>query len=221
MRVLSTKILPVNLRQMLLNAGVALVQTDFIQTRSIKFELEKINEVLLFTSQNAVESVLQNSKIEVLKQHNAICVGVKTKALLESHGFKVLACQDYAAELAQIIVSDFQNQSITFFAGNIRRDTLPKAMTNAGIKFDEIRAYETVLNPQKVNGNFDGILFYSPSGINSYLKHNKIENQICFCIGTTTAEALEPNKNIVIANRPTVENTVIQCINHFKNKPKS
>lgn len=221
MRVLSTKILPVNLRQMLLNAGVALIQTDFIKTRSIKFELDKINDILLFTSQNAVESVLQNPKIEELKQHNAICVGIKTKAMLESHGFKVLACKDYAAELAQIITSEFKNQSITFFAGNIRRDTLPEAMTSAGIKFDEIRAYETVLNPHKVNAKVDGILFYSPSGINSYLKHNKIDNQICFCIGTTTAETLEQNKNIVIANRPTVENTVIQCINHFKNTPKS
>ena len=221
MRVLSTKILPVNLRQMLLNAGVALIQTDFIQTRSSKFELEKINDILLFTSQNAVESVLQNSKIEELKKHNAICVGIKTRAMLESHGFTVLACQDYAAELAQIITTDFKNQSITFFAGNIRRDTLPEAMTSAGIKFDEIRAYETALNPQKVNTNVDGILFYSPSGINSYLEHNKIDNQICFCIGTTTADALEPYKNIVLANRPTVENTVIQCINHFKNTPKS
>lgn len=220
-RVLSTKILPNNLRQMLLNNEIALTQANFIQTKAVEFELDSINETLLFTSQNAVESVLQNPKIDILKQHKAICVGVKTKALLQQNGFTVLACEDYADNLAHIIESDFKNTSFTFFAGNIRRDTLPNTFKNLRIPFTEIRAYETTLAPQEIKGHFDGILFYSPSGIESYLQHNSINTQVCFCIGTTTANALQAQNNIVLASKPTVENTVVQCINHFKNKLKS
>ena len=202
---------------MLLNAGVSLVQTDFIETKLLNFEIEKVNDLLLFTSQNAVESALQNSHIELLKQRNAICVGIKTKALLEESGFQVLACKDYAAELAKIITSNYKHHSITFLAGNIRRDTLPDALKNAKMKFDEIRAYQTILNPQRIKAIVDGILFFSPSGIESYTKLNKITDEVCFCIGTTTADALQDiTENYVIANQPTVENTIIQCINYYK-----
>jgi uroporphyrinogen-III synthase len=77
--------------------------------------------------------------------------------------------------------------------------------------------YNTLLTPQKISGTFDGIIFYSPSGVESFLKVNKMTKQTCFCIGTTTAEALEnATDNVVIANQPTVENVLIQCINFYK-----
>jgi uroporphyrinogen-III synthase len=63
----------------------------------------------------------------------------------------------------------------------------------------------------------DSILFFSPSGVSSYVKKNSITDEICFCIGNTTAKAVEKySKNIVIANQPTVENVIIQCINYYK-----
>jgi uroporphyrinogen-III synthase len=49
------------------------------------------------------------------------------------------------------------------------------------------------------------------------MKENKITTEICFCIGSTTATAVEPfTRNIIMANQPTVENVIIQCINYFK-----
>ena len=79
--------------------------------------------------------------------------------------------------------------------------------------------YRTDLTPVKIESKVDGILFFSPSGVKSYLKENTITNQVCFCIGTTTAKELEKTtKNVVIANQPTVENTIIQCINYFNQK---
>jgi uroporphyrinogen-III synthase len=99
----------------------------------------------------------------------------------------------------------------------MRRETLPEALANAKIDFNEIEVYKTVLSPHKINSTLNGILFYSPSGIESYLKENNIGDAVCFCIGTTTAEALKGiTENIVIANKPTVENLIIQCINYYK-----
>lgn len=142
---------------------------------------------------------------------------MKTKGLLEENGFNVIAYTGYAADLAEIITLIYGKEKFTFFSGNLRRDTLPDALKEAKIVFNEIEVYQTILNPQKVNGTFDGILFYSPSGIQSYLKDNKINKETCFCIGTTTADALENiTNNVIIANQPTVENVIIQCINYYK-----
>lgn len=220
-RVLSTKKLLVNQKQFLLNANISLVEADFISINQKKVNIETINENLIFTSQNAVLSLIENLEdtdtIELLKKKNVFCVGIKTKGLLEENGFNVIAYTGYAADLAEIITLIYGKEKFTFFSGNLRRDTLPDALKEAKIVFNEIEVYQTILNPQKVNGTFDGILFYSPSGIQSYLKDNKINKETCFCIGTTTADALENiTNNVIIANQPTVENVIIQCINYYK-----
>lgn len=220
-RVLSTKKLLVNQKQFLLNANISLVEADFISINQKKVNIETINENLIFTSQNAVLSLIENLEgtdtIELLKKKNVFCVGMKTKGLLEENGFNVIAYTVYAADLAEIITLIYGKEKFTFFSGNLRRDTLPEALKEAKIVFNEIEVYQTILNPQKVNGTFDGILFYSPSGIQSYLKDNKINKETCFCIGTTTADALENvTNNVIIANQPTVENVIIQCINYYK-----
>lgn len=219
-RILSTKKLVVNQKQFLLNANISLVEADFISIKQKKVAIETINENLIFTSQNAVLSLIENIEstetLDLLKKKNVFCVGMKTKALLEENGFNVVAYTGYAADLAEIITLIYNKEKFSFFSGNLRRDTLPEALKEAKIVFNEMEVYQTILNPQKVNGPFDGILFYSPSGIESYLKNNKINKEICFCIGTTTADALENvTDNVVIANQPTVENVIIQCINYY------
>lgn len=220
-RILSTKKLSVNQKQFLLNANISVVEADFISINQTKFDIETVNENLIFTSQNAVlsllENVISNDKLNLLKEKNVFCVGMKTKQLLEENGFNVIAYTGYAADLAEIITLIYGREKFTFFSGNLRRDTLPDALSNADVVFNEIMVYETSLTPQKISTPLDGILFFSPSAVESYLKNNKIKKEMCFCIGTTTAEAVaKVTENIVIANQPTVENTIIQCINEYK-----
>lgn len=216
-RVLSTKKLLVNHKQYLLNAGLAVVEADFIAIQYTPFEFNDIRQNLLFTSQNAFVSFLLNKDNTSYKNKAIFCVGSKTKEAIEKAGYTVLASTDYAEELAAIITANHATESFTFFSGSMRRDTLPQALANAGIDFNEIEVYKTVLSPHKINSSLNGILFYSPSGIESYLKENNIGDTVCFCIGTTTAETLKGiTENIVIANKPTVENLIIQCINYYK-----
>lgn len=220
-RILSTKKLLSSQKQFLLNANFNLIEADFIKTEGKPFKLETVNDNLIFTSQNAVHSLLENQVseklISELRQKNVFCVGLKTKALLEENGFNVVAYTGYASDLAEIIALIYSKESYTFFSGNLRRDTLPDFLKEANIKFNEIEVYETHLTPQKINAPLDGILFFSPSAIESYLKDNKIKKEVCFCIGNTTAEALEKiTQNIIVANQPTIENTIIQCINEYK-----
>ena len=215
--ILSTKKLKSNQKELLLNADFSVDEADFIKIKSIPFQIKNKPDLLLFTSQNGVKSVLESETLNELKQIPAICVGSKTKKLLEDNGFTVLESEEYASDLAPIIQNKFNKNHIAFFAGNLRRNILPIAMQEANIIYDEYLVYENTPNHEKINSVVNAILFFSPSGVYSYLNQNKIENQICFCIGTTTAEALSGiTTNIVIANQQTVENVIEQCINYYK-----
>ena len=215
--VLSTKILSNIQKQALVKANLNVIDADFIHTENQPFELKVINENLIFTSQNAAQSLLLHPKCEELKTKNVFCVGLKTKALLEDNGFNVVVYVDYASDLAEIITLIYSSESFTFFSGNLRKETLPKALAAADVKFNEIQVYETSLTPHKIKTPVDAILFFSPSGVESYLAANKIKKEVCFCIGNTTAEALEKHtKNIIIAEQPSVEDVIEECINEYK-----
>ncbi len=222
--ILSTKKLLPNQKQVLLDANITLIEEDFIETKIKNFELylrgtkqSHINNNLIFTSQKAVQSVLQHPKCEDLKSKNVFSVGMKTKDLLTENGFNVIAYTGYAADLAEIISLIYSKESYTFFSGNLRRDILPNTLKENGITFNEIEVYETNITSKKIKEKIDGILFFSPSAVESYSKLNVIKEEMCFCIGETTAEALENKKvkNIIIADKPSVENVITEVIEYY------
>lgn len=216
-QIVSTKKLSTEQRQALTAAHLEVIEADFIRTENKPFEIKDLNDNLIFTSQNAVHSVLSHPKSEELKSKNVFCVGLKTKILLSENGFNVVAYTGYAADLAEIITLIYRSESYTFFSGNLRRETLPKTLKEAELKFNEIQVYNTSLTPQKIKTPVDAILFFSPSGVQSYLKENSIKKETCFCIGETTAEALEKiTKNIVIADQPTVEDVIEDVLQEYK-----
>lgn len=220
-KIASTKILSSSQREELLNTNFEVYEADFIKTTSIEFDFNTINDNLIFTSQNAAQSVLLHSKhedlIPKLRKKNVFCVGIKTKALLEENGFNVVVYVDYASDLAEIITLIYSNESYTFFSGNLRKETIPKALKEANIQLNEIQVYETTLTPHKLEVPVEGLLFFSPSGVESYLSENKIKKEVCFCIGETTAEALATvTKNIRIAENPSIEDVILEVIEEFK-----
>lgn len=218
-RVLSTKKLLANQKQFLLNAELSVLEADFISIKYTPFKLVNVRKHLLFTSQNAFKSFLLNENASSHKDKAIFCVGSKTKEAIEKAGYSVLRYADYAEQLADIIIKDYLGESFTFFSGSMRRDTLPEALANAKIDFNEVEVYTTVLSPHAIKSRIDAILFFSPSGVESYLEHNSLKKEVCFCIGTTTAEALKGiTENIVVATKPTLENVIVQCINYYKDK---
>lgn len=215
-KILSTKKLQPNQKQFLLNAGFRLIEADFIKIDFHQIKLNSTFDYLIFTSQNAVLSVLKNENNSFLKDKICFCVGIKTMQLLIKKGFKVENSFDYADDLVDYLIKNHSDKKFTFFSGNLRRDTIPTAFKKYNIIFEEVEMYKTVLTPYKIDNPVDGILFFSPSAIQSYLKENTISHEVCFCIGTTTANEIEKSRNkIVIANQPTVENVIIQTINYF------
>ena len=215
-RILSTKKLSKALKKKFSDAGIELVEKNFIQTKSVSFETPQLNNYLIFTSKEAVKSVLKSDEQNV-HSVSCLCVGSKTKSFLEKKGFTVIESADYAEDLIQVIDSKYKENSFTFYCGNIRKNTIPNYFQQNKIAYNEIIVYETKLKPHQIKEPFDGILFFSPSGVNSFLEKNTLENKTCFCIGTTTAKALENRtKNIIIASQPTVENVITEVIKFYK-----
>lgn len=214
-RILSTKKLPVNQKQFLLNAGFSVIDADFIATQPVPFRLDAVKENLLFTSANAVRSVANHPEVQDIRRKPCFATSGKTAEVLDEVGFTVIETAHDAAGLGMIINEKYPKESFTFFCGNLRLETLPTWFREWNIDYNEIQVYETTLTPTAVTPT-DGILFFSPSGVESFLQANALGEQVCFCIGETTAKALEHRTDkIIIANRPSVENVIVQCVKYF------
>ncbi len=211
--VLSTKILTPSQKELFLNSGLGLVEYDALKIDFLKVKIPLDYCNYIFTSKNAVKAFLDQTEHLDKSKFNAFCVGLKTKSLLEENGLKLREMAENASELAQIIAKRYQNETFVFLCGNKRRDELPEILTKNNIQYKELEVYQTHLNPKAFKRVFDGILLFSPSGIRSYLLENTFGNSMLFCIGKTTAsEAQKYSNRIIIANKPTVENVLVQAI---------
>ncbi|MBK5212711.1 MAG: uroporphyrinogen-III synthase [Flavobacteriaceae bacterium] len=219
--VLSTKKLSENQRSLLLNASISLVEYNAIKIEFVSFEVPSNIGNAIFTSQNAVKAVMSYE----LGVMSCFCVGEKTKSLLEENGQKVIKMTEYASELADYLVKNHKNDSFHFFCGNIRSDEIPSILKENNIAFEEIEVYKTTLNPKKFERNFDAVLFFSPSGVRSFVEGNTNNNNIpafagmtkAVCIGTTTAqEAKKYTENVVISNATTVESVIAKAVKILK-----
>ncbi|WP_318500507.1 uroporphyrinogen-III synthase [Formosa sp. PL04] len=211
--ILSTRTLYKEHKALLNKANIQVTEYNAITIESVVFDSEIIIENAIITSQNAAKAVIDN-KVVI---RNCFCVGEKTVAFLEDNGQNVSKMKFYASDLANYIVKYHKNEAFTFFCGNLRQDALPDALRKNNIGLKEIIVYNTQPAPKKINGEFDALLFYSPSGVSSYLAENSINNEIIFCIGKTTATAVqEYTKNIVIPSSPTIENLLQSVVKHSK-----
>ena len=116
---------------------------------------------------------------------------------------------------ATFLYNEIKEKEVTYFCSDLRLDTLPSVLSENGITVNEVEAYKTMYSPTKVADKINGVLFYSPSTVESYMKENAA-NKIAFCIGESTAkEARKHFENVQVAKLPTVE-SVIELVNlHF------
>ncbi|WP_130734778.1 uroporphyrinogen-III synthase [Flavobacterium sp. J27] len=221
MVILSTKELNKKQVALLDQKKFALIHANFIKIKWLKFVANKSNECLIFTSKNAVKGVLKSNDIKTIKEKDCFCVGEKTKMFLEKNGFTVVTHQKDANTLAETICKEYFQKTFTFFSGTLRKDILPKKLAAKKIHLDEISVYKTLSQSKKIILETVAILFFSPSAVASYLETNTLTNQVCFCIGHTTAQAIgeytnsQKTNQIVIASEPTIESVIEEVIKYY------
>lgn len=199
----------------LFHEGIVSDSSDFIKIRfnriapkAIKQEIEHV----IITSKNGVESILNSFTKDELKFKNIYCVGRRTKKLIEKKIGVVKHAERNAQKLAMYLANEIKGQEVTYFCSDLRLDTLPTVLSENDITVHEVVAYKTMYSPAEVKENVEGVLFYSPSTVESYIQKNT-PNRIAFCIGESTAkEARKHFDKVEIAQVPTVE-SVIELIN--------
>ncbi|CAA0211801.1 porphobilinogen deaminase (hydroxymethylbilane synthase) and uroporphyrinogen-III synthase [Tenacibaculum maritimum] len=209
------------MQKKLLPISVNIEDSDFIKTRFNRIAPKIVkNEIrhIIITSKNGVEAILHNFSPEELQFKNIYCVGRRTKKLIEQKIGKVAHSERNAEKLAAYLSDKIKGEEVTYFCSNLRLETLPKVLAENNIVVNEVEVYKTMYSPVQVAEKVNGILFYSPSTVASYIEKNKA-NKIAFCIGESTAkEARKYFENVEVANVPTVE-SVIEMVNlHFVKK---
>ncbi|MDH7913633.1 hydroxymethylbilane synthase [Winogradskyella sp. SYSU M77433] len=187
---------------------------------AIKISLNRIPKTVvrkeiqnvIITSKNAVEALLHNFSAVELQFKNIYCVGRRTKRMVEKRIGKVKHTEANAKKLANYLVDYIEGTEVTYFCSDLRLDDLPNILSENNLTVNEVEAYQTKFDSLSVPETVDGVMFYSPSTVQSYRKQN-VAKGIAFCIGETTAkEASKHFKDVRIAKVPTVE-SVIELVN--------
>lgn len=217
-QVFSTKSLTEIQRRLFKNVKVE--STDFLKislNRIPKPILKAKIDNVIITSQNAVEAIITIVPKEELQFKNIYCVGRRTKKLVESKIGKVSHSENNAKALADYLVDYIDGTEVTYFCSDLRLDELPSILENNHIKVNEVEAYQTVLDSEPVDSKVEGLMFYSPSGVESYLKNNRVDQKVAYCIGETTAEEARKHfDDVRVAKIPTVE-SLIELVNEAYN----
>ena len=207
--------------------GIHIVAHEFIQVKPLQQEA-LINDLqnatgrtMVFTSNNAVEILHQQYLTgRQLQKPQVCCISGKTKqAVLRAFPDSVIpAAASYGKELAAAIIQLQSIHEVSFFCGSQRRNDLPDTLKDAGIAVHEYVIYETVATPV-IAGDYDGVIFFSPSAVNSYFSANTLKHTaVCFAIGHTTAATVkEHTGNKIITSTGTDEQSMVQTAIHYFN----
>lgn len=209
--------------------GIRMVMKPFIQvnhadTPEAASAIRQLDgeSVWAFTSHHAVESLhflARKHGLTLPTPPGAYTMDGRTaeKCRQLFPGVEIMGMANNARSLGLHIAKKDENK-VVFFCGNLRRQELPDILKNENIGLKEIQVYETVSTPVKVTEHFDGIMFFSPSGINSYLEQNNLPSHaVCFAIGETTANELRKitKGQIRTAPQPTQESIVNLVIAYY------
>lgn len=199
----------------------------FIETKSLE-DAETVQKIqsfnhknirAIFTSMNAVEAVRTSIKPTV--NWKIFSLGGITKELVQQYFGKasIAGTAKHSTALAKKIIDDSNTKEVVFFCGDKHLDILPQTLKANGIFVDEFIVYKTILIPQVIEKNYDGILFFSPSAVHSFFSVNTIGQQVVlFAIGTTTASAIQTyciNK-IITSEWPGKEQMIDKAIEYLE-----
>lgn len=240
---LSTQTLSAGLTGFAAGSGVQLDAVPFIRTELLEAgELPLGPVIAVFTSQHAVEALPA-----IGPEWKVFCIGGTTRRLVEKRfGPEVIAgTAPSAEELARLIIDAERDvagreaddreagpgaaereasgrqagERVVFFCGNLRREVLPELLRQEGLDIEERIVYRTVLTPQRLEQQYAGVAFFSPSGVDSFFSVNPVNpDTLYFAIGRTTAAAVKAKtgRDAILASKPDKELLVKEMITHFK-----
>ena len=220
-KILSTKTLSEVSFERLLAAGHQISHYDLISAEPLPFAAPRY-DVYICSSQNAVSALShywKNQDQDHLLNTDWYCVGNKTAEALRKLDLRVVEIAYSAQELIEekLSIAELEEKRKLWLTG-IKKTKETEAYIRSK-RADAIDVYLTVPNSKKVSESFDVVLFYSPQGIEYFLKNNSIDEGVkVYCIGETTAQkAKSLNLPVTaVAKTPSSERMVLDCILDLK-----
>ena len=219
--ILSTRILSEE-QKLVIPSHISLIEYDFLEAKMKSKEdfsyLLDEHSPSVFTSKYAVDSIVSIFDCKKPCFKNVYCVGGNTAYSLVKLGVHPQLIALNAMGLAKAIIQENRVKKVNFICGNLRRNILIDMLVENGIDVFEVQSYKVRLLPRKVERKVDGILFFSPSGVQSYLKKNMFHlSQTIFAIGSTTANAISEvfNGKVLIAHEPKYDSVIHTAIEYY------
>ena len=226
-QILSTALLDGQLLQKAAEQGVQLDAVSFIKVSAIESEelAEKVVDLcyvpatVVFTSVNAVKAV-SDIVLAADPQWDIYCIGNATMNAVNKQfeSATVIAVANNATELAKVIIEDGEEE-VVFFCGDQRLDTLPTTLRENDVEVFEVVVYRTEQTPKTIAKEYDAILFFSPTGVNSFFSANSVGSGVLLlAIGSTTADAIKKHTNnkVISGETASKESMVDYAIKYFK-----
>ena len=233
-KILSTKKLEASLIEKAKQNNIEIVEQPAISINTISTKekwqeiyhyAEAASQYVVFTSSYAVQAIKSFLHFYVnttTVQWKIFSLSGRTKESIEGHldlfGEIIDTAQD-ASSLAKKII-EHKVEKVIFFCGNKRRYELPDALKKAGIVVKEVIVYNTTETAQPATDDVDGVLFFSPSAVNSFFTVNSLKkNTVCFAIGKTTAKVVSQfsNNKTIISELPNQEGVLAAITGIFHN----
>lgn len=181
----------------------------------IKLESSLVSHAV-FTSQQGVVGALEVQKISPAIFQKVYCVGDKTAKLLGQKGLEVAFVASNINDLHHHC-SGILIDELHCFVGN-RSLIVPylNLWSAQGVAVHLHQVYRTELTPQFFNTDFDVVLFFSPSGVESYLKAGNKTLATAVCIGESTAKTAHTAfKKVWVAKQATVASVLEKVLSDF------
>lgn len=220
--ILATWLISPAQHQLFTEANMTVISHDFIQIhRHSIIDIRPLSEakVCVLSSKNALYALIHTQQMAHINGKKIYCVGDSISRILATYEIPVSRTFVNAKEMAHFLVSH-KTQSVAYLCGNKSRDELPNILHAHHITLYKIPCYWTQLNPIHIPQTPDGILFLSPSAVESYLMENTISHhQQIICIGETTKKSLGTIPNHITT--PSIQriDSVIETAIHIFKQP--
>jgi len=175
-----------------------------------KIDLSKY-DALIFTSKNAVYSILEISSI--WKDIPSFAIAPKTADIIKQNGGKIefIGSSGHGNDFAKELIPHLKNRKALYIRAQKVVSHLVQTLKESNISIDEVITYKTVCNKKidtKIEDN-STIIFTSPSCVKCFFeKYSWNESLKAIAIGKTTAKYL-PN---YVRFKLSKETSVQECI---------
>ena len=222
--VISTRLLSRELADQITSSGMNLLVHDFIEkgfTEPPDLSELKFAPHIIITSVAGITAFMNvlNKYALPKERYQIYCLEQETCAEALRQGLRVIGTAGTASLLADVIITHKTVRELTFICSNLRRDELPDKLRAADRLVHEWKGYSVTANPIRIP--YTGfVLFYSPSGVDSFLILNPSDNLEAVCIGETTAGHARQRgfKKVYTSDKSTIESVVNKVIQIFSNQ---